>query len=103
MHRIYEWLKTLWGEKINIFIKGATSGWLVSGVLLFGSNLSDQGAFLVAYLIKVIAVGVSGLISGCATVMGNDLYQWAKDKFLKKKVKRNRNERTKTTRIKRAS
>lgn len=103
MHRIYEWLKTLWGEKINIFIKGATSGWLVSGVLLFGSNLSDQGAFIIAYLVKVIAVGISGLISGCATVMGNDLYHWAKDKFLKKKVKRKQNRNETKTRIKRAS
>lgn len=103
MHRIYEWLKTLWGEKINIFIKGATSGWLVSGVLLFGSNLSDQSAFIIAYLVKVIAVGISGLISGCATVMGNDLYHWAKDKILKKKVKRKQNRNETKTRVKRAS
>lgn len=102
MHRIYEWLKILWTEKINIFIKGATGGWVVSGIFLFGSNLSDKGAFLIAYLIKVFAVGVSGLISGCATVAGNDLYKWAKEKIIKKKVKRKqiKNEKTK---IKRAS
>jgi hypothetical protein len=103
MRRIYEWLKILWGEKINIFIKGATGGWIVSGMFLFGSSLSDKGAFLVAYFIKVVAVGVSGLISGCATVMGNDMYHWTKSKILKRKVKRKQIKNEKTTRIKRAS
>lgn len=103
MHRIYEWLKVLWGEKINVFIKGCTGGWVLTGIFLFGSNLSDKSSFLIAYLIKVLAVGVSGLISGCATVMGNDLYHWAKDKFLKKKVKRKQNRNETKTRIKRAS
>ena len=82
MHRFYEWLKILWGEKINIFIKGATGGWIISGIFLFGSNLSDKSAFLLAYLIKVFAVTVSGVISGFATVAGNDMYKWAKEKYL---------------------
>lgn len=103
MHRIYEWLKILWGEKINLFFKGATSGWVVSGLLLFCGNFSDKGAFLIAYLIKVFAVGVSGLISGCATVAGNDLYKWAKEKIINKKIKRKQNTNGKTKQIKRAS
>lgn len=103
MHRIYEWLKALWGEKINVFIKGCTGGWVLTGIFLFGSNLSDKSSFLIAYLVKVFAVAISGLISGCATVMGNDLYKWAKAKMLKKTAKRKRNNNEKTTRIKRAS
>lgn len=103
MQRLYEWLTILWREKINLFFKGATSGWVVSGILLFGSNLSDKGAFLIAYLIKVFAVGISGLISGCATVAGNDLYKWAKDRITKKKTKRKQNKNETRTRIKRAS
>src|SRR6478736_3340819 len=99
MHRIYEWLRILWQEKINLFIKGATGGWLVSGIFLFGSNLSDKGAFLIAYIIKVLAVGVSGFISGCATVMGNDMYHWAKARILNKKTKRKQNKNE--TKIKR--
>jgi len=103
MQRIFDWLKILWGEKINIFIKGATGGWIVSGIFLFGSNLSHKSAFLIAYLVKVFAVGVSGLISGCATVAGNDLYKWAKDKIAKRKTKRKQNKNERSTKIKRAS
>jgi|SRR5688572_28862182 hypothetical protein len=102
MHRIYEWLKVIWREKINIFIKGATGGWLVSGVLLFGSNLSDKSAFLLAYLVKVFAVTVSGVISGFATVAGNDMYKWVKAKYISKKTKTKRNNEAKS-KIKRAS
>lgn len=103
MQRIFDWLKLIWGEKINLFIKGATSGTIISGLFLFGSNLSDKGAFLLAYLIKVLAVAISGLISGCATVMGNDLYHWIKEKIVKKKAKRKRNNNETKTKIKRAS
>lgn len=103
MHRFYEWLKIIWGEKINLFIKGATSGWVISGIFLFGSNISDKSAFLIAYIIKVFAVTISGLISGCATVAGNDLYKWMKEKIVKRTLKRKRNNNEKTTRIKRAS
>lgn len=103
MHRIYEWLKIIWGEKINIFIKGATSGWILSGVLLFGSGLSDKGSLLIAYVVKVFAVTISGLISGCATVMGNDLYHWAKAKIIKKNTKRKQRNNETRTKVKRAS
>lgn len=102
MHRIYEWLKILWGEKINVFIKGATGGWLISGIFLFNSSISDKRAFLLAYLIKVFAVTVSGVISGFATVFGNDMYKWLKEKVIKKKTKTKRNNNEKT-RVKRAS
>ncbi len=103
MQNLYEWLKVLWVEKINVFIKGATGGWIVSGLFLFGSNFSDKGSFLIAYLIKVFAVAISGLISGYATVLGNDLYKWSKEMFLKKKIKRKQKRNEKTTKIKRAS
>lgn len=101
MHRIYEWVKVIWSEKINIFIKGATGGWIISGIFLFGSNISDQTAFLLAYIVKVFAVAVSGVISGFATVFGNDMYKWIKARIIKKKtkIKRKNNE----TKIKRAS
>lgn len=102
MHRIYEWLRILWQEKINIFIKGATGGWIISGIFLFNSNISDKRAFLLAYLIKVLAVTVSGVISGFATVFGNDMYKWIKAIVIKKKTKIKRNNETKT-KIKRAS
>lgn len=95
MHRFYEWLKVIWGEKINIFIKGATGGWIISGIFLFGSNLSDKGAFLLAYMIKLFAVTVSGIISGFATVFGNDLYKWAKARILKRKSISNKSKRKK--------
>src|SRR5688572_23663150 len=101
MHRIYEWLKILWGEKINIFIKGATGGWIISGIFLFGSNISDKGALLLAYLIKLFAVTVTGLVSGFATVFGNDMYHWVKGKLLNRKRKKNKN--VARTKIKRAS
>jgi hypothetical protein len=84
MRRIYEWIRFFLQEKINIFIKGATGGWLISGIFLFGSNIHDKATFLVTYLVKVFAVAVSGLISGFATVLGNDIYQWAKTKYIKK-------------------
>src|ERR1044072_2230787 len=103
MHRIYEWLRVIWGEKINIFIKGATGGWIISGIFLFNSSISDKRAFLFAYLIKVFAVTVSGVISGFATVFGNDMYKWLKEKVIKKKTKIKRNDNETKTRVKRAS
>ncbi len=105
MHRIYEWLKVIWGEKINVFIKGATGGWIISGIFLFGSNFSDKGAFLLAYLVKVFAVTVSGVISGFATVFGNDMYKWVKAKVIKRRIlhKTKRKSNEQKTRIKRAS
>jgi hypothetical protein len=104
MHRIYEWIKVLWREKVNLFFKGATSGWLLSGILLFGSNLSDKTAFLLAYIIKVFAVTVSGIISGFATVAGSDMYKWAKEKYItRKQIKSKRKNNESKTKIKRAS
>ncbi len=102
-NRFYEWLKIIWGEKINIFIKGATGGWIISGIFLFGSNLSDKSAFLLAYLVKVFAVTVSGVISGFATVAGNDKYKWVKEKYLTKKQIKKRRDNESKTKIKRAS
>lgn len=86
MHRVYEWVKFIVQQKVNVFIKGAFSGGFVSAIFLFGSNLSSHGAFVVAFLIKTFAVIVTGLLSGFATVLGNDIYQWAKAKFIKKKA-----------------
>lgn len=101
MHRIYEWLKVIWGEKVNVFIKGATSGWIISGLFLFNSHISNKRAFLLAYLVKVFAVTVSGVISGFATVFGNDAYKWVKDRVVKRKTKTKR--KNNETKIKRAS
>jgi len=104
MNRFYEWLKLLLQEKVNIFIKGATSGWLLAGIFLFGSSLNPQSPFILTYIIKVFAVAVTGLISGFATVFGNDIYRWSKSKVIKKKViKRKRQNNEKETKIKRAS
>jgi len=95
MHRIYEWIKHLFKEKVNIFIKGATGGWLLSGIFLFGSHFDSKTSFLIAYLIKVFAVTVSGVISGFATVFGNDMYRWVKSKVIKKRVSNKSNKRKK--------
>jgi hypothetical protein len=86
MHRIYEILKLVFREKINVFIKGAMGGWILSGVLLFGSTIHDSATLLLTYLMKLFAVTVCGLFSGFATVMGNDLYKWAKEKVVKRKI-----------------
>jgi len=102
MHRIYEWIKLLFKEKVNIFIKGATGGWLLSGIFLFGSHFDSKTSFLIAYLIKVFAVTVSGVVSGFATVFGNDLYKWAKEKIIIKSTRKKVRNETKT-RVKRAS
>lgn len=73
----------------------------MAGIFLFNSNISSPRALLLEYLIKVLAVAVTGVISGFATVWGNDMYQWVKAKFLNKKAKAKRNEEK--TKIKRAS
>lgn len=84
MHRIYGWLKIIWQEKINIFIKGALGGGIVSGIFLFGSTIGDKGVLLLEYTLKLLAATVSGLITGCASVLGNDLAQWIRAKWTNK-------------------
>ena len=95
MHRLYEWLKALWQEKINIFIKGFCGGGIVSGIFLFGSSINDAAFLVLAYILKILAVGVSGLISGCATVLGNDFAAWVKAKWKKRTIKRSQNPKKK--------
>lgn len=86
MHRFYEWLRFFIGEKINIFYKGFYSGTILSGIFLFGSNLNSKGFLLYAYLIKVLAVVITGVLSGFATVLGNDIYHWVKSKMVNKRA-----------------
>lgn len=95
MHRIYEWVKIIFQEKINVFFKGAMSGWLLAGIFLFGSNINTKDSLLIAYLIKVFAVTVTGVISGFATVFGNDAYKWVKAKVLKRKITSHKSKRKK--------
>lgn len=85
MHRFYEWVKLFIREKINIFYKGFCSGTILSWIFLFGSDFHSKVFILYAYLIKVLAVVVSGVLSGFATVLGNDIYHWVKSRIVKKK------------------
>lgn len=85
MQRLFEWLKFFIKEKINIFYKGFWGGSIVSGIFLFGSNFHSTTLFIYAYLIKVLAVVITGLISGFTTVLGTDLYYWTKNKILNRK------------------
>lgn len=90
MQRLFEWIKFFIKEKINIFYKGFWGGGIISGIFLFGSNFSSTTIFIYAYLIKLLAVVITGLISGFTTVLGNDLYQWMKSKIIdhKKETKK---------------
>lgn len=93
MHRLYEWLKALWSEKVNTFIKGFCGGSIISGIFLFRDSTHDAGAFVIIALLKILAVGISGIVSGCATVLGNDFAAWLKSKWKKltaKRITRNR-------------
>lgn len=85
MHRFYEWLKFLVREKINIFYKGFCSGTILSWIFLFGSDIHSKVFILYAYLIKVLAVVIGGVLSGFATVLGNDVYKWLKAKITNRK------------------
>lgn len=85
MHRFYEWLKFIIKEKVNVFYKGFCSGSILSWIFLFGSDFHSKVFLLYAYLIKVLAVIISGLLSGFATVLGNDVYKWVKTKITNKK------------------
>ena len=81
MHRLNEWLRALFQEKVNIFVKGFFGGGIISGIFLFGGPIHAIDFPLFAYFIKVLAIGVSGVISGCATVLGNDFAKWLKKKW----------------------
>ena len=85
MSRFYEWIKFFIKEKVNIFYKGFCSGSILSWIFLFGSDFNSKVFLLYAYLIKVFAVVVSGVLSGFATVLGNDVYKWVKTKITNKK------------------
>lgn len=87
MRNFYEWLKIIWGEKINIFIKGFFGGGFVSGIFLFGSPIHDVHfvALFFSYFLKLVAVGLSGVVSGCATVWGSDIAKWFNKKIFKRK------------------
>lgn len=85
MQRLFEWLKLFINEKINVFVKGFIGGTVVSGIFLFGSNITSTHYLIYAYLLKLFAVIVSGFISGFATILGNDVYHWAKNKILNRK------------------
>lgn len=85
MHRFYEWIKFVIGEKINIFYKGFFSGSILSGIFLFGSSLDSKTFLVYAYIVKVLAVVITGALSGFATVLGNDVYHWLKSKLTNKK------------------
>ena len=85
MQRLIEWIKAVFQEKVNIFIKGFFGGSIISGIFLFGGTVHAVAFPVFEYFIKIIAVGISGVISGCATVFGNDLAQWIKSKMKKNK------------------
>lgn len=88
MHRLYEWLKALWQEKINVFIKGFCGGTIISGIFLFRESVGDTASLFFIALLKVIATGIAGVVSGCATVLGNDFAAWLKVKWKKFTTKR---------------
>jgi hypothetical protein len=88
MHRLFEWLKALWQEKINLFIKGFCGGTIISGIFLFRESVSDPAALVVIALLKLLATGIAGVVSGCATVLGNDFAAWIKLKWKKFTTKR---------------
>jgi len=83
--RIYEWAKIIIKEKVNIFFRGFIGFGLTTGIFLFGSSFDGTTAFLLAYFIKLVAVLISGVLGGFATILGNDIYQWAKAKIQNKK------------------
>lgn len=95
MQRFYEWLRAIFNEKINIFVKGFCGGGILSGIFLFGGTLHDVAFPLLAYSLKLLAIGVSGMISGCATVLGNDLAKWIKTKWERATKKRAQNRKKK--------
>lgn len=97
MHRIYEWLRIALNEKVNLFIRGLIGGCCISGIFLFRSPIHDATViiFFLVYCLKLLAVGLSGIISGCASVLGNDLAKWIKSKWRRATVKRVQNRKKK--------
>jgi hypothetical protein len=86
MQRFYEWIKLIFQEKVNSFVKGFTGAAIVSYIFLFNSNLDSKGSIILATIIKLFAISVSGIIGGFANILGTDLYKWAKGKFTKKRI-----------------
>lgn len=91
MHRLYDWLKTILQEKINTFIKGFCGGSIVSGIFLFDNPLfygHSIPLIVIEYLIKVIAIGLTGIISGAASIFGKDLAGYLKNYYKKFRSKK---------------
>ncbi len=97
MHRIYEWARFILKEKVNTFIKGASSGMFLSGIFLFGSNFSGRTAIIVEGLIKLFIVVVTGFLSGFITVIGKSAAErfqkawkefWNKPKLIKRRPRK---------------
>lgn len=88
MHRIYEWLKAIWQEKINLFIKGSFGGGIISGIFLFRGSFHGVSSIIIEGILKILLVGISAIVSGCFTVLGNDMAHWIKTKIKKQTVKR---------------
>lgn len=91
MSRIYEWIKVIFKEKVSLFIKGCFGGGFISYIFLFNSPpVNDIVVLILTIAVKIIVIVVSGLLSGFATVAGNDLYKAIKskwNKWLKKRKK----------------
>jgi len=94
MRRISEWLKIVFAEKINVFIKGCLGGGILFGTFLFRDNVHDIPFWMLAltYFVKLLAVIVSALASGYFTVLGNDLVVLTKQKWKKCRAKRKVNQ-----------
>jgi len=102
MHRIYEWIRIIFKEKINAFIKGFTGGSILSYIFLYGSSFDSKYDIIIVTVVKLIAIGVGGLVSGIANLVCTDVYAWAKTKWIKKKKTKTKRNETKA-KIKRAS
>jgi hypothetical protein len=82
MSRFYEWLKIVFTEKVNLFIKGGFGGWLFSGILLFDSTPTGSVIVVIlTILLKIAVMCLSGFFSGLCTVLGNDFAKWLKAKW----------------------
>lgn len=95
MQRLFEWIRAIFQEKVNIFVKGFFGGSIISGIFLFGGQFHDVAFPVLAYSLKLLALTVSGIVSGCATVMGNDLAKWIKTKWERMTTKRKENRKKK--------
>ncbi len=95
--RFYEWAKFIITQKVNVFFRGFTGFSIATGIFLFGTSTNGLSItkLILIYLLKLVAVVVSGCFGGFATVMGNDMYQWAKAKFVnrKQRIKKKQNKK----------